>query len=264
MRRLSSLNAPRGPRVGPMVRLAPTGSGHARPDIALEGGRAAVVWVDRAADSSFELSVGWITNLSRPRPDLVSRTTLLSSRRTAPAATLVPTSDGLRVVVSSGRGKLRLFKHDEDAPLTRWQRAGGTLDVARRSKPTAAVFGRKQIVAAAGGRRGGILRVVRFRRSGRPKVLLRLRGYSQPSLTRVGRSVVLVVVRGRDGRVVSRTLRPRGDWTRRDRAELRPTGRRHLAWPSTMRRSGDLRFIVQGARCPSSPTSNGVLAVARR
>ena len=264
MRRLTSLNAPRGPRVGPMVTLAPTGSGHARPDIALEDGRAAVVWVDRTADGSFDLTVGWVSSLGRPRPELVSQTVLLSTRRSAPTATLVPTPDGLRVVASSGRGKLRLFKHDEDSPLTRWQRAGGGLDIARRSKPTAVVLGRKQIIGAAEGRRGGVLRVVRFRLRGRPKVLLRVRGYSQPSLSRVGRTVVLVMVRTRDGRVVSRTLRRGGGWTKRDRTLIRSTGRRHLAWPNTMRRSDRLRFLVQGARCPSTTSSNGVLAVIRR
>jgi hypothetical protein len=264
MRRLTSPNAPRGPRVGPMVKLAPTGSGHARPDIGMENGRIAVVWVDRTANGSYELAVGWITALGKPRPDLVSRTVLLTSRGPAPAATLVSTPDGLRVVASTGRGSMRLFSHDEDDPLTRWRRVGRGASIPRRAKPTATVFARKRVVAAASGRRGAPMRVVLFRNQGRPKVQLRLRGYTEPSLTRVGNNVMIVMVRERDGRVVSRTHRGRRGWTKRDRVEIGRTGNRQLAWPNTMRRSSGLSFIVQGARCRKRSTSNGVLAVTRR
>lgn len=263
MRRLTALNAPRGPRVGPLVKLAPTGSGHARPDIALENGRVAVVWVDRTANGSFALTVGWLSSLGSPRPDLVSRTVLLTSRGSSPAATLITTPDGLRVVATNGRGSMRLFSHDENDPLTSWRRVGRRVRVPRRAKPSGTVFARKRVVAATSGRGGG-LRIVLFRSRGRPKVLLRLRGYAQPSLTRVGSKVVIVMVRERDGRVVSRTYRGRRGWTKRDRVEVRRTTNRHLAWPSTMRRSPGLSFIVQGARCRTRSTSNGVLAVSRR
>ena len=263
MRRLTSLNAPRGPRVGPLVKLAPTGSGHARPDLALKSGRIAVVWVDRTANGSFDLTVGWITTLGKPRPDLVSQRVLLTTRGSAPAATVVATPNGVRVVATNGRRSMWLFSHDEEDPLTRW-RVGRRAAVPRGGKPTATVFQRKRIVAAASGRRGGRMRVVAFRDRRRPKVLLRLRGHTQPSLTRVGRKVVLVMVRQRDGRVVSRTHRGRRGWTKRDRVEVRRTRNRRLAWPSTMRRGSPLRFIVQGAHCRIRSTSNGVLAVSRR
>jgi hypothetical protein len=267
LRRLSDLKDRRGPLVGPPVGLTQPGSGHVRPDLAFEnapsGNRAAIVWLDRTGPSSFDLSVGWIIHLGRQRPRLVGRSSLLTSRRGTPSATLVPTSDGMRVVAINGKGKLRLFRHSINAPLTSWTRVGRALKVSRKGKPTAVRYKRKLVIAAAPGRRKGSLAVVRFRRTGRPKVILRLRGYTQPSLSRVGRKIVLVMVRKRDGRVVSRTLRRR--WSRKDRVEIGRTRGRRLAWPSTMREArGRLSFIVQGPRCRSSRNRNGVLAVSRR
>jgi hypothetical protein len=268
MRRLSGLGASGGPRVGPPVTLARAGSGHARPDIAFEGSkanqRAAVVWVDRAGDSSFDLTVAWITNLGVDSPELSVPTVLSSSRRLA-TGTLVETSNGLRVVATVGRGKLKVFRHRDHQPLSRWVRGRGSVVVGRKSKPSAVLLGQRRILTAAAGRHKNVVVVARFRRNGnRPKTVLRLEGYSQPSLSRVGRRAVLVMIRRRDQRVVSRAFRPGRGWTKLDKVEIRRVRGRHLAWPSTMRESANrLHFVVQGARCRTSRSRNGVLSLSR-
>jgi hypothetical protein len=270
LRRLSDLDDRRGPKVGPPVTLVRPGSGHVRPDIAIErspgGPRAAIVWLDRTGVASFDLTVGWITSLGRDRPRLVARKVLLTTRRGTPTATLVPSGGGMRVVATTGKGRLRVFSHRKRAPLTRWRSAGGGVKVARDARPTAVLFKRKSILAAAAGRRRNVVMVVRFKRNGtRSRIVGRIRGHAQPSLARVGRRAVVVMIRRRDGSVVSRSFGGGKRVARRDRVEI---GRRRggrFAWPNALRRSPKrLHFIVQGPRCRYSSVKHSVLAVSHR
>jgi hypothetical protein len=271
LRRLSGLNGRGGPRVGPGVTLVRAGAdGHVRTDIALERSgsgrlRAAVSWFDRKKDGSYTMEVGWITNLTTDSPNLHDATVVLPSRVGSATATLLSTSSGVRLIAVSGRGRLNVFRHSRTAPLTSWQRADRSVRVSRRAKPSAIESSSGRIlVAVEGPGRGSTVKVVRYNGKGRrSRVVGRFPRRKHPVLSRVGKRSILVMIRRRDGALVSRSF-ARGRW-KRERVDLRRKGSRRLAWPNPLPRSRRrLELMVQGAACPAGAPRNGVIGYSRR
>ncbi|CAN5616019.1 hypothetical protein BH24ACT26_BH24ACT26_05650 [soil metagenome] len=269
LRRLSKLNAPGGPRVGPRVTIEAEGSGgNARPDLVFErgrrGGRRGVVSWLRRDGGRYEMTVEWFTKLGTDTPSSHHRKVLFRSSSAQPTGTLVATPRGTALVATTARGRLRVYRHRRGAPLDRWKAGRARVKVSRSSIPSAVRLPSGALLAAVGTPSGNVVKVVRWR-GGRARVVRRLRGYRHPSLAHVGRGAWLVMIRRRDGKVVSRRWLPRKGWSGRDRVEI---GRGHgggYSWPNALRDSRrTLRFLVQGERCPNNANSNAVLAYSRR
>ena len=268
MARLSDLDDPRGPRVGREVTVRATAGGNARADIAFERGpkgrrRGVISWLRHTEAGSFQLMVAWFGRPGSDAPRLHHAQALLTAANGRPTPTLVPTRRGIRLVATTGRGRLRLFAHRAGAPLRRWSSGRARVPVAGSARPSA-VWVPPGVMAAAEGRRGAVV-VVRLSSSGdEARVVRRLRGHSQPALTGSRRRAWLFMVRSRDGALVSRSFRRGSGWSARDRVEL-PANRRGLAWPNAARRARrGLHVLVQGRRCPTSPKAHEVMAVERR
>jgi hypothetical protein len=156
MARLTGLDAPGGPRVAEVTSIAGVGRGKARPDVAFERGprgrlRGVVTWLARGPDS-FHVVAGWF-DPAAPGPLRVHhRTTVLSAPDGSATQALVPTPAGMRIVTTTGRGTLRMFRHRGGAPLRRW-RAGHAVVAAPR------MAGRSEPVITGGGRRAWVVMV---------------------------------------------------------------------------------------------------------
>jgi hypothetical protein len=121
MARLSGLNHPAGPRVGKSVTVQKAGMGNGRADVAFERGprarmRGVVTWLHHSDPQLYEVRVAWFTALGTERPLLHHRRVLFSAPNGSPTPALVPTPSGMRVVATTGRGRLRLFAHTRRVP----------------------------------------------------------------------------------------------------------------------------------------------------
>ncbi|MFN2488236.1 MAG: hypothetical protein ABR529_00530 [Actinomycetota bacterium] len=271
MRRLSGLGSSGGPRVGPMVEIEPAGTrGNARTDLAFEkarGKRRGVVsWLRRDHDGSHELVVEWFTQLGTDRPKFHHRRSLITTNSARPTGALVATRRGVRLIATTPSGKLKMFKHRNKAPLKRWSATKARIKVPRKAIPSAVNLGRRGIfVALESSRNKNAVKVVRFPKGKRARVVLKARRHAQPTLTKVGNGASLIMIRGSDRRVVSRRFVPKRGWSRRDRVEIGPSAGGGYAWPNAIASSRRrVRFLVQGERCPTNPNSNAVLAYSRR
>jgi hypothetical protein len=264
MARLTGLDAPGGPRVAEVTSIAGVGRGKARPDVAFERGprgrlRGVVTWLARGPDS-FHVVAGWF-DPAAPGPLRVHhRTTVLSAPDGSATQALVPTPAGMRIVTTTGRGTLRMFRHRGGAPLRRW-RAGRAVVAAPRDARPSAVWATGRVMVAVGGASGPV-RVVAFSATGRrARVVKRMAGRSEPVITGGGRRAWVVMVRSAGGELVSRRFVRGSGWSKRERVEAggdlsEPNAPRH-----TRRR---LRVLVQGDRCASNAKSNEVLLAERR
>lgn len=262
MRRLGDLDASSGPRVGPEVEVEPAGLGNVRVDLAFEGERGVLVWLQRTA-GGYDLVTTWFTDLDSDTPSFHDRRVLFSSGSPAPTATLVPTPAGVRVVARTDR--LKVFGHDEGAPLGTWWSGSAGVSVSSEARPSAVPLPSGDLLAAV---ESDTLRhtveVVRFSADGDSAAvdLGPLSGYQQPALAAEGSRAWLVMVRRSDGYIVSRALS--GSWSRGDRVEVGAAGGGDLAWPSPMRLAdGRLRMLVDGPRCGAHRFRNHVLAFQR-
>ncbi|HZJ50897.1 MAG TPA: hypothetical protein VFF07_08605 [Actinomycetota bacterium] len=271
LRRLSALNHPEGPKVGPAVRVQ-RGQG-ARADLAFERGpngrsRGVISWLRRTPRGTFRFRTAWFTDLSSDEPRIRARSTIFRSKLGSPTGTLVPTKGGMRIIAATGSGRLRLFKHRAGTALRRWRRGRGDVSIWPRSKPSAVALESGRILAAAETRVRGrrVVRVLRFSASGsRVTKIMNRRGWSRPALTSARRSgrAWLVAVRRRDERIVSRGFRPGSGWGR-VRVETRVRGPLGAAAPNVPRYSNRrLRVLLAGVVCPGPRDANGVIAYER-
>jgi hypothetical protein len=271
LRRLTGLNDPDGPRVGPAIRVQ-RGQG-ARADLAFERGRngrmrGVIVWLRRTDKGTFRLRTVWFTNLASNRPRIKARRTIFRSTAGTSTATLVPTGRGIRIVATTGSSELRLFKHRAGSSLRRWVKGRATSAVRARSKPSAVALPSGRVLAAADARRRGRrgVKVVRFSRTGdRVKRIMWRRGLFRPVLTsRRGGSVRLVALRKKRHVIVSRAFRPRSGWGRL-RGETRVRGALAPIAPNVpLYSTRRLRILVSSAACPGPLNANGVVLYERR
>jgi|GEM_PF-2280891 len=271
LHRLSGLNHPDGPKVGPAVRVQ-RGQG-ARADLAFERGpngrfRGVISWLRRTPRGTYRFRTAWFTDLSSNKPRIRAPSTIFRSAVGSPTGTLVPTEGGMRIIASTGPGRLRLFKHRAGTALRRWLKGRAAVSVRPRSKPSAVALDSGRILAAAEARARGrrVVRVLRFSASGsRVTRIMSRRGWSRPALTsaRTTGRAWLVAVRRRGERIVSRGFRAGSGWGR-VREETRVRGPLGAAAPNVPRYSNRrLRVLLAGVACPGPRDANGVIAYER-
>ncbi len=273
MRRLTELDSPNGPKVGPAVAVDSPPNGAFKADVAFErapGGemRGAIVYSRRPTSSRFEIATTWFTNLTSDTPGFQDRTAIASQTSSNNYfGTLVPTGDGMRVVTrgSSTSGSMRVFAHKASDPLSNWTRSSASgSSISSGAAPSAAALPSSDTLVAAETDTGSrTVKVKRFSASGASVTNeLTLTGYDDPSIATDGDRAWLVMVRASDGRVVSRERTSAGAWSGSDRVEVDASGGGNHAWPNLVRDAdGRVRFVVRG---PSGGTrSSAVLAYDR-
>jgi hypothetical protein len=107
-----------------------------------------------------------------------------------------------------------------------------------------------------------LVEVTEFSATGESSIpSLSLSGY--PALTRVGSTVLLVMVRDDDEAIVTRQYSPTTGWSATDVVEIGSDGAGNYALPNPVRSaSTHLRFLVDGEKC-STHTANAVLSYQR-
>jgi len=269
MRRLSDLDSPLGPSVGPEVNLEPEGRGNVRVDMAFEdtssGPRAVLSWVRRTGDTQYQLVVAGLSSLDSDTPSLVQTTALYTGSVANTAGTLVPSAQGMRVVARTS--KLKLFAHSPSAALTSWTSGSASVSIARKAKPTAVALSSGDIIAVGESDTSAhVVKAIRFSSSGNTAAteLTTSSGYANPAVVHTsGDNALLVMVNRTTNSVVSRA-RTGSSWGT-DVTEIGPAAGGDYAWPNVMREpvGGYLRVLVDGARCPTSKQRNQVLAYSR-
>jgi hypothetical protein len=268
MRRLSNLDDPAGPSVGPTVTVPTVGLGNSKVDLAFEtapGGRlrGAVSWLQHTSTSVWDQMVGWFTDLDTDTPTIGSAASLASASGGGRAATLIPTAAGMRLVVRNAAGTLQLFVHDATTPLTSWQPRVAGMGVPATAYPGGVPLRSGEILAAAETNAAPhTVKVQRFSASGGSATIdLQLAGYAQPSLATDGTQAWLVMVRTADGAVVSRQFSG-GTWSGSDQIEIDAPCGGECEWPNLARTTdGRLRLVVGGPALNEEQTS--VLAFQR-
>jgi hypothetical protein len=267
LRRLSDLDAPAGPIVGPIVTVDVPPLGAARADLAFErlpdgSSRGCIVWTRRVSDSQSEVVAAWFTDLASDAPALHDVSVVVPAGTGGRTATLVPSPAGLRLATPAGSSRMQIFGHDIDAPLTEWWSGAQGVPTGSSSRPSAvATVSGDVLVAVEANTVSNVTVVQRFTRSSVANEIT-LSGYSMPSIATDGLSAWLVAIRRSDGFVVSRLFAPSVGWSGSDRVEIGDEGGGGYAWPNLLRQvDGRLRLIVQGPAGSSSHSA--VLAYQR-
>ncbi|MDQ4057805.1 MAG: hypothetical protein M3124_01630, partial [Actinomycetota bacterium] len=263
MRRLTNLDAPDGPTVGPEVTLRPGVMGNARVDAVYHGGGVYVSWTERTAATTYRLMAGRLSDHSET-PSLTDEAVLWSGSDKDATGTLVPTSVGLRVAARTD--ELRIYSQVSEA---NWAEGSGTAELDPKARPSAVALDTGAILVAAQSEFGDrpSVKVFRFANDGNgtPEVEVQtgVGGYEQPTLVHVGgESALLVMVN--DDTLVSRA-RTGGAWSSSDTIELTPQDSGNYEWPNALRDPSDgrLELLVSGARCPESGKQQEVLHLRR-
>ena len=270
MRRLTGLDDPDGPRIGPVVTIdSGSGGGAYRGDIALErrpdgGMRGVLLWSRDAGDGSFELVTKWFTDLGSDTPALHDTRVLEETSSSSHFGSLVATPSGTTVVGRIGSGTLGSFSHAASAPLNTWTTGSKGTSISARSAPTGvAVAGGAVLTAVERDSTTHVSNVYRLT-PGTPGItsVTQLNGYAQPTLASDGTRAWLVAVRSGDGNLISRTFDPATGWSTSDRLEVGPEAGGGYAWPNAVRATdGRLRFVFEGTG--SSVNRSAVLAFQR-
>jgi hypothetical protein len=269
LRRLSELDAPGGPAIGPMVVVPSSGLGNSKVALAFERApdgslRGCIAWLQRAGDSWWNVAVAWFTDLDAAAPAFHDGTVIFGASSGGRIPTLVPVADGLRLIVRAPSGRLQVFGHQASAPLTSWWAGASGIKVGGSSVPGGVALGSGEVLAPVeGNTTDHVVTVQRFSSDGTQATIeLQLTGYSQPSIAGDGTDAWLVMVRESDGYVVSRKFTAASGWDGTDRVEIGPEGGGNLSWPNLHREAGGrLRLLVRGPSGGS--TRNAVLAYQR-
>ena len=266
MRRLSDLDAPDGPTVGPLLMIDSGLMGAYQPDIGFERGadgavRGTVHWSRRTALGVYENVIAWFTDLDTDVPTIHDEGLIGTS--SGIRGTFVD-SDGMRLLARGPGGKLTMYTHALGAPLNEWT-AGPRGELAA-GYPSAVQLDSGEVVAAVeSDLTNNVVKVQRFSSAGVPlPVELTLTGYSTPSIASDGRALWLVMVRESDGYVVSRQFIPELGWTELDTVEIGAEGGGGHRDPNVLRRiDGRLRFVVRGPGGTASTARAAVLSYQR-
>ena len=263
LRRLTSLDAPGGPAVGPVVTVQPAGQGNAFADLAFQGGRGFIVWLQRTGSTSYALKTIQFSQLDTDTPTFEHPATLYSSSASATSGTLVATPAGMRVVARAG--SLRVYSNVSGA---QWSVGSASTKAPTKAKPSAIALGSDILTAfQAAPFKDDIVKVVRFSGNGGSvsTSLVTPRGYVHPSIAGDASGAwVVMVAKGTTRTVVSRRLDGFGWGSDVTELSAGVTNGGDYAYPNAVRDvDGVLRFLVDGKRCPSSGARNAVLAFER-
>lgn len=271
MRRLSNLDAPGGPTVGPIVTIAPTGvansTGNSKVDLGFEttptgAQRGVIAWTRRTGSSAWQVDYTWFTNLDTDTPTFQSQGTLFSYSTGGYHGTLTSTPTGMAWIGRAPTGAMRLYRHNASHSLTSWSASNAGIGIGSGSYPSAVTLSNGDVLAAVESDTSrDIVKVQRFTSSGPQPGLTFPAGYTQPTLASNGTEAWLVMVRVADGAVVSRYF-DGTSWTTDDRVEMGPESGSAFAWPNALRSTdGRLRFVIEGP--VGGPAQNAVLAYQR-
>ena len=270
MRRLSHLDSPDGPTVGPAVTVEDMGLGNVRVDVGFEsvpggGQRGIVSYYHRAGDATYQHVLNWFTDLDSDAPAFEARTVLYTATSANFTSTLVPTANGMRLVASGNGPKLRLWTHDAAAPLGTWSKGVATVLCAGTVKPSAVGLASGDVLAVGASATSGGITVARFSADGSTVTTeLQLVGYSQPSIATDGVDSWIVLIRSSDGFLVSRQYTPDSGWSTTDRVEIGAEGGLNYQYPNVLRDTdGRLRLVVRGKPYVVGGQQKAVLAFQR-
>lgn len=269
LRRLSGLDDPAGPAVGPIVNVSGTGIGNAKVDLAFETppsgpARGVIAWVQRTDAGTWSVATTWFTDLLADAPAFHDPATLLSAAGGGRYPTVVGGPGGARVVIRDAAGGLRVFGHDTAAPLGTWWAGAAADSVDAAAAPSAVSLTSGEVLAALEAKTAThLVRVVRYAASGAAAGTdLEATGYDDPTLVTDGTRLLLVMVRTSDGFVVSRSFAPATGWSASDRVEIGAEGGGGYEWPNALRDAdGRLRLVVRGPAASEDQAS--VLAFQR-
>jgi len=256
MRRLSDLDSPDGPTVGPAVTVEPQGTGKVRVDLGFEtvGGlqRGVVIWTHKYGTALWGISTKWFADLDTDTPTF-SDQSLLTHGNTdqdagkTNAGTLVSTTQGIRALIRDTTGKMHVYGHDISAPLTEWWSGTPGAQLLNGAIVTGVALSSGQLaLAAESDAQTHVVTVQMFDNAGlNPQTKLTATGYAQPTLATDGTNLYLVMIRKSDGFVVSRKFD--GSVWRDRRVEIGAEGGGNHSWPNLLRQTdGRLRFVVRG------------------
>lgn len=263
MRRLTAIDAPGGPTVGPEIVLRPGGLGNVRVDAEYHQGDVFVTWTEKTPGAIYKLMAGRLSSPVTDTPFLTDVGTLWSGSASSATGTLVPTSEGLRVAARTQR--LRIYLHNSGSSWTAGP-AGVTLSGKARPAAIALESGSILVAAQSDFSTSPISKVFRFNNNGTsPQTELTASGgYAQPTLVHTGGDNALVVMVKSADTLVSRG-RTAGSWASGDTIELTASDAGNYAWPNALREptDGQLRLLVDGKRCPTSAQQQQVLHYMR-
>ena len=264
MRRLSELDSPSGPRVGPLVTIDSPAFGAFQSDVAFEetpsGPRGVILWSRKASDGSYQTVTGWFTDLDSDAPIIHHETVIDSGTSSSRWGTLVPGS-GMKIVARLGSNAQLLVRHEPGTPLDTWTRGPAGVRGSGHGSAVSIDTG-ETINVLETDLVNHIVRIQRFSPTGDPApVELTLTGYSNPTVATDGRNIWVVMVRQSDGYIVSRQYRPLLGWTSTDRVEVGPEGGGYLNYPNALSAAeGRLRLLIEG---PGTDPRSSVLAFQR-
>ncbi len=274
MRRLSDLDSPDGPRVGPIRTLSPAGTsgeaGNSKVDIAFEttptgSTRGVIAWLKRTGASTWDLSYTWFTDLDTNQPIMTGSGVLFSTTTGGYHGTLVSTNGGVAWVGRTPKAALRVYNHSAGNGLTEWTPgATGGITINSTSYPSAVELASGEILTVVeSSTTNHVVKAQLFSASGAPLTssVFALTGYSQPTVVTDGTRAWMVMIRQSDGFVVSRTLNG-GQWSASDRVELGAEAGGVYSWPNAVRDDANrLRVVLEGPA--SSASQSSVLAYQR-
>ena len=267
LRRLSDLDSPLGPTVGPTVAFNSPPGGAYKPDIALAqsgpGGRGVVVWGRKLADGTHESVAGWLTDLDSDQPSIGSRAVIDASPSGNRWGTVVPHGDGTHIVLRRGNGRIRLLDNPAGEPPTTWESTPDS-KYSVNGYPSAIALDSGEIVSVAEtNHANNVVTVQRYSAADIAQpVELSLTGYSTPTIASDGVNAWIVMVRDSDGFLVSRSYSPGSGWSADDRVEVGHEGGGDHDFPNLLRETdGRLRLVVEGPNFDSVRSS--VLAFQR-
>jgi hypothetical protein len=249
MRRLTDLDAPNGPIVGPAMTVESGGdpdSGNSAVDLAFQDGRGHIVWLQRTGSTQYSLTTVSFTDLGNPTPELLDRKILHQGSSNQTSATLVPTPAGMRAMARVGA--LKLFRYDSSG----WTPGSAEISAPAQARPSAVAFGGDVLAAWQSSFDPGAVTVARFSNNGDvvSPSLSTADGYVEPAIAAGGSKAWVIMVRASGNSVVSRTLDGSswgGDATLMTSDDGHGDG--EFTWPNTQREvGGTLRFVV-GQRC---------------
>ena len=264
MRHLTGLDAPGGPRLGPLVTLAAPVGGAYRADGAVERGpdgalRVAVVHTRGVGDATYELAVGWLSDPTSDAPSLVSPAVLeRTTYSSAHFASLVSTPAGLRAVARAGYSQLFVYVHDRAAGLDQWTLGSTGAGVPSTASPNGTGLPSGEVLVTFEDDVTNHVSATFLVSAAGTTItpLAQLAGLAQPTVVTNGSDVVLVAVRAADGALVSRTWTG-GVWSGEDRVEVAASATGgSLGWPNAARdAAGTLLVLLEGTGTSDSRSS---------
>jgi hypothetical protein len=270
MRRLSNLDSPDGPTVGPAVTVEPAESGKCRVDIGFETvngvQRGVIIWTQRAGTALWAVATKWFTDLDTDTPAFVSERILFTGTSDEDArngsGTLIPSTKGIRAGVRDAAGKMGVYGHDVSNPLDVWWAGAPGAFVQNGGRVTGVALASGALALTAESNTSQhVVTVQTFDSAGQnPQTKLSLAGYVQPVLATNGTTLHLLMIRNSDGFVVS--TKSIGSFWGAIGVEIGAEGGGNYSWPNPVRLTdGRLRFVVRG---PSGGVNqNAVLAFQR-